>query len=78
MIQLAPLTIMSSLDHSPVLHQGVTQIFALAATSMNQVAGPSGQTMDQQAALLMVRPQDTEGNCFCSLYVRYHYSHVQL
>ena len=39
-------------------------------------AGPSGQTMDQEAALSMVRP-DTEGDHYCVLYVSDVYLYLQ-
>lgn len=74
MIQWAPLTMLSSLDHSLILQQVATQIFALAATSMNLVAGLSGPTMDSQAVFLMVRPFGMEGNCYCKPPIIYKYN----
>lgn len=60
-----------SLDPSLVMQQALTQFLAWAAMSMYLVVGPSGQTMDQEVALSMVRPE-SEGDCHCNSFIVEH------
>lgn len=68
MIQLTLLTISPSLDQCLALQQAVTQISAWAAMSMYPAAGPSGQTMDQEAALFMVSQTQRVIYYYCVLF----------
>lgn len=57
MTQSILFTIFPSLDHSQEAQQDSSQISVSAAMSMCPVAGPSGQTMDQEAVLSTVRSE---------------------
>lgn len=57
MTQSIPRTTSLSLDPSLEMQLATTQLSALAVTSMLLVAGLSVLIMDQEAALLIVRPE---------------------